>query len=424
MVKQKVIIFLSYSILLFLFLSMLQNFFGFREVIELNGVDKEYEEPKWYWDTWFNGSYQKSIEDFNKSNFGLREDLIRMNNDRVYAWYNESTNKELIIGKDNYIFGKEYIDEYLGRDYIGKIALKEKVDYLKVISKECKLRGKTFLLVLAPSKAYYDSEYLPDGYIKKDSTNYAVFLSEAKAQGIEILDVNDWFLNLKSTTSYPLFPEKGTHWSNYGVSIFMDSLLRDLEQRMGQDLPELIIDSLWVSDSLRSPDNDLELLLNLSSPTPVVLPHAYVRGHFQLKYKYRPKVITIGDSFWGTFQFEDYLPKNCFANSSCYWYYNSTVFPGGRQRTEKDLYELERSDVVLMVVTTINLPNFAWGGLGGLKNYFVQTEEAIIQGIIEEMKADQRWYSELKNKAKEYTTSLDSILYRDAVYIMNQRKSK
>jgi hypothetical protein len=341
----------------------------------------------------------------------------------VYTCYHESTNKELIIGKENYLFGKEYIDEYLGKDYIGKAALKEKVAYLKAISNGCKSRGKVFLLVLAPSKAYYHSAYLPETYKKRDSTNSAVFVSELKAEGVDVLDANKWFSSLKNTTPYPLFPKGGTHWSNYGVSVFIDSLLNGLEQRLNQDLPALVIDSLWVSDSLLSPDNDLELLLNLSHRMPMPA-HAYVRGHFQQRGKYRPKVITIGDSFWGTFQFKDYLPKNCFAKSSQYWYYNNTVFPGGHKRTERDLFKLDNSDVVLMVVATCNIPHFAWGALGGLKDYFSQTEEERIREIVKEIKANPKWYLELKNKAIEYAVPLDTILQRDAIYIMNRRKSK
>jgi len=405
-------------------LPILQNFFGFQKVVKLNGVVEEVGELDWYWDTWFNGAYQKKIDAFHKSSFGFRASLIRMNNDRVYAWFNTSTNAEVIIGKDNYLFGKEYIDAYRGKGYLGRTVIKEKVDYLKVIADGCKEQGKVFLLVLAPNKAAYYSEYLPYQHEIGDSVNSAVFLAELKAQGLNVFDVNAWFLEKKKTSNYPLIPKGGVHWSHYGVSVFVDSLLTNLEEDLGKDLPELLIDTLWESDSLLSPDNDLELLLNLNQTIAMGVNHAYVKGHYTIKGKYQPKVITIGDSFWGTFQFLNYLPKDCFSSESEYWYYNHTVHPGGRKRTKKDLHQLDNSDVVMMVLTSSNIPHYGWGALGELRTYFSLTDEMQIKQIIKEMKASPKWYNELKNKGIKHDIPLDTILYNDAAYILNRRQLK
>jgi hypothetical protein len=422
---QKITRFLVYSTLVLLFLPMLQIFFGFQKVVKLNGVvEEEVEDLEWYWDSWFNGDYQKKIDVFHKSNFGFREALIRMNNDRVYTWFNESTNSEVIIGKENYLFSKKYIDEYVGNHYLGRMVLKEKVDYLKAISEGCKKQGKVFLLVLAPNKAAYYSEHIPYKHEIGDSINSVVFLSELEAQGLNVFDVNTWFLEKKKTTNYPLFPKGGVHWSHYGVSVFIDSLLTNLEEDLGKDLPELLIDTLWASDSLLSPDNDLELLLNLNQPIAMREPHAYVRGHYTVRGKYQPKVITIGDSFWGTFYFLNYLSKDCFSNDSEYWYYNHTVFPGGKKRVKKDLHKFDNSDVVMMVLTSCNLRHFGWGALSELREYFSLTDEMLINQIIKEMKASPKWYNDLKNKGLQQNIPLDTILYKDAAYIIKQRQLK
>lgn len=425
MMKQQETIasYLFYAILLVLFLPTLQLFFGFKIVEKLNGVSVPTSNPTWSYEAWMEGNYQMQKDFFWKENFGYREDAIRLNNDRIYHLYKASSNKEIIIGKDNYLFERVYINEYCGLDYVGKESIKDAVAKLKVIQDKFKKLGKTFVVIIAPSKARYYSEYLPDYFVKSNITNYSVYLDEIKEQGLNVLDFNACFEAIKDTVSYPLFPQTGTHWSDYGVTYFVDSLLKYLDVVMQKDVPDMVLTKMTISDKTLDADRDIEKLLNLSTPF-TTKPHAYTKIKYNKEGKYRPSVLAIGDSFYGSFYFGKPPLEDVFASSS-YWFYYNHLYPENRKREKKDLIEtLNKKDLVILIGTTAALQGLGWGAISGLYEYVGMTEEDFINLMKIEILNSPDWYRAVAQKAKNNNIPVDSMLYLDAVYMINEQRKK
>lgn len=413
------------SILVFFTIPSLHFFTEFIEVPPLKGITATAENPSWTLDTWFDGTYQTEKDTYWKKGFNLREYFIRLNSDRIYKMYGASTNKEVVIGKDNYLFEKVYINEYFGKDYIGIENINHYVSYMKKIQDEFKKRGKAFVIIIAPSKARYYSEFLPDNYIKEDSTNYDVYLQQLKKYGVEYIDMNKWFIGMKDTVAYPLFPQTGIHWSDYGVTYFVDTLMKHLDVVLQKDVADMTLEKIEISKA-RKADRDIEKLLNLSDEIPIPTSYAYTTIKYQKEGKYRPHILAIGDSFYGTFYWAKDQVQDVFASSS-YWYYYNHLYPQDRKRTFDDLaITLQEKEVVLLIGSTHGLCSFGWGAVGDLYRYVNQAPEDVLKNpltqMIEKIKSDPQWFASVAEKAKEKNISLDSMLYLDAFYILTQDK--
>lgn len=414
---------LFFLLLFALTLPALQGVFGWWPELSLNGAYESYSAPKWSQENWFKTQYQKEAERFVKQQFGGQAALVRWHNQYLYEFYRQSPNANLRLGKNDYWFEKVYTDAYQGLDYEGRAGVREKVEHLEVIQQELEKRGKTFVLLLAPSKALCMPEFLPDDIQKGDSTNYEVFLDESRGKGLNIIDVNAWFRAEKATTPYPLFPQNGTHWSVYGMYKVVDSLLHYIGDKSGHDLAEVVIDSLWTTQSHQDPDNDIEWLLNLPKPLPCEY-LAYYTAHYNLTDKHRPKLLTIGDSFWGTFYYKAYLTQEAFAES-IYWYYNNTVYPGQRDRQPEDIQKLFEAEVVVLEVTSAHLEGMGWGMLSEFKGVLTSSSPDImaqeVQAIKDQIRANPDWYNSMIPKAEARGISVDSMIHIDALWTYRQR---
>src|SRR5688572_9508536 len=63
---------------------------------------------------WFDGSYSEKKGDYLRYNFGFRPDFVRIYNQLRFWLFKASATEGVIIGKENYIYEKNYIEEYFG----------------------------------------------------------------------------------------------------------------------------------------------------------------------------------------------------------------------------------------------------------------------------------------------------------------------
>ena len=141
--------------------------------------------------------------------------------------------------------------------------------------------------------------------------------------GINHLNLEQWFLQIKDTADFMLFPKTGTHWSKYAALQGADTLIRYMEHLGGINMHNLVIGPRELGKA-QDPDDDLESLLNLARPLPKPKYwYAEVRADEDTTAT-KPKMIVIGDSFWWTIAFQ--LPFGEFFSQIPYWYYNSSVY--------------------------------------------------------------------------------------------------
>lgn len=353
----------------------LQHCFEFGTTRELKGVVTKTDYKSISWNTWCSGYFQENTEEFLNSNFGFRDDFIRLNNQKHYWLYNSARANGVVIGKEGYLYEKKYILSFLGLDLMESEEIDEKTRKLKYIQEKLKESGTDLYVVFAPGKGSYCSEYIPNYWKKqaKSNTNYKSFLKAFKQSGINYLDFRSWFMEMKEDAPYPLFPKAGIHWSIYGQYLAADSLLKKVGEIRSIEVPRLILDKVNVEEKNRDGDFDIGEGMNLFYDPPS-FPMGYPVFHIEKDPAIQqPKVLFIADSyFWGIYNLG--LVRDVFGDGG-FWYYNKTIYPDSYKK-EITVQQIdikaksEINDVIIILCTESNLPQFAFGFIDELYNAY------------------------------------------------------
>src|ERR1035437_2120971 len=199
-------------VMLVLLFPMLQQTFNIIKIAPLKGVVVNSADTVFTFKGWFKGNYQTKKEDYCKDNFGFRNIMIRINN-QIAFWIDRiALANGVIIGKENYLYDLGQINAYYGTDFKGVKPIEEAMYKYKAIHDKLKEKGIDLITVIAPSKATFFPEYIPDKYVKrKDTTIYDCYISKMKEMNLPFMDFNDYFINNKHKYPYPLYPKFGLH---------------------------------------------------------------------------------------------------------------------------------------------------------------------------------------------------------------------
>jgi hypothetical protein len=414
------------GILLFLFIPVLQNIFHFKWVKPLKGAYVEAPDVNLS-KAWFEGDYQEKKEEYINQNFGLRNYYVRFNNQIDFSLFKKANVDKVVVGKGDFLYEINYIDAYLGNNFIGKKKLEERFKKLKSLQDYLQLQHIHLEVVFAPGKATFYPEYIPkDWATEKKLNNYEYSRDLCKKFNIRFIDFNSWFLSQKSFSPYDLYPKTGIHWSNYGSLIAFDSLTKHVEHYTNSNLKTLTITNVSFSDSLRGPDNDIGEAMNLIwDIQPFPMP--YANYHWVEEDFIKPKALFIGDSYFWNIYYEG-LTNNVYEDCK-FWYYNETVYPESEtERKVKDLNLLEqikKQKVIVLMATECNIHDIGWGFIEQATEAFKKEMKEVLrkniymQNIIEEIHFTPKWMADIIKKAKMNNVSVDKQIKMDALYIYN-----
>jgi hypothetical protein len=379
--------------------------------------------------TWFDRTYQDQEDKYLQSNFGLHNLYVRAYNQLDFWLLKKAHARFVVVGKENYLYETAYIDAYFGRDFIGAERTKEYIKKLKQVQDTLQKRNKLILVVFAPGKASYFPEYIPDYYkSKKENSNFDYFLREAKSEGLNHIDFRDYFISQKDKSKYPLYPQFGIHWSNYGSLIALDSITHYIRSKTGSAIPEIVRDDVYWSDTLQHPDNDIIKGMNLLVE-PKTFKMAYSKYHVDYDSTKQKKLnlLTVSDSFWwyiyGTGILETVFSKNRF------WYYNEEMYPESFSSptyvSQTDYFSaIQQSDVIMILYTESNLYKFGGGFVDMCYEAFCKPDpkKEKLQKMKGVIRATPGWFDEVSKKAKERNLPVDSMLTLDAIYMLEKNK--
>ena len=417
-----------------LFLPAIQMQFRIFEVKPLNGAVEQIESPTLSSKTWFNETYQSDIEKFLNQNFGFRNNLVRIYNQLAFWFYDKTTARNVVIGRQNYLYEENYIRAYYGRDYIGDSLIVERVKRLKAIQDVLAKSGKLLVVAIAPGKAQFYPEYIPT-HLKSDKaqTNYDTYLKEIISQGVNMMDLNRWFLSMKDTSAMPLYPKTGIHWSHYGADLFIDSLISFIEYHQDIDLPEYNVSAYALSEDYQVPDTDVEDGMNLFF-TIDNFPMPYATIEVNQKGKTKPKIMVVADSFfWQLYSLD--VMSTVFDDGE-FWYYNRQIFePSRLEATPVMMVDCKKKvlekDVVVLLTTDANLRQFPWEFDERIYDELVVFDEQArlqkkqkIEEIIQTIRNSEDWYGLIVTKANDRGITIDSMLKVDATFIYERGRDK
>lgn len=293
---------------------------------ELKGVTGELQQPAFTWKTWANGEYQKYTESYYLQQLGFRRAATRLANEIDYRLGVQR--KYCIVGKQHELMGKEYIDSYYGRDYMGDDSINKVVQRITAYQKLLNDSGVAFFVVLAPSKVRLYPDRIPDEL--RDTiparTNYSELLRCMHASGVPVLDFQPWFNATDSKSPYALFSNLGVHWSGYAATLCADSLMGYIGRITGKPTNRLKITGVATVNEASGTDRDMLDMLNMYSKIPLTKPLGQLKGEITVDTsKFIPSVLVVGDSYYWNIIYAG-LPKYYFDKGSAYYYYNSKAY--------------------------------------------------------------------------------------------------
>lgn len=429
---------------LLLILPLFQQIFKPFKISELHGVTKEQELPKFAAADWIDSEFQPRFHQYLLENYGFREDAIRLYNQVRFSVFGLSSNINVTIGKNGFLFEPWFIHSYYGRNFRGNDDIEEKVKKLKSIQDSLKAYGKDMIMVIAAGKASYYPEHIPDKMrSEKSYTNYQCFLDNLEKYGVNTIDCNQWFVDAKDTTKVPLFPKTGTHWSIYGAQLAADSIVKYYKSLSGKEMNEVKFSGFTKTDQLKYDDRDIEMLLNLSIPLDRDSLAYPEKEEIKKDGAEKPNLFVISDSFfWNIFNFYP-IHKHLF-NEVSYWYYFSRgVYPA---KTETDLQtRLSKSDLIMFMSATSTLDKFGWGSVDSLYSFFhkeehnvsleeklkehhevhyEETYEEFIARFKEQVRSSESKTQQMMEKAKKRGYTFEEMLDKDAHWLADRRYKK
>lgn len=362
---------LFFLLMLIVSFPFLQHCLSFIESGKVNGAVVTVADSTFTWARWWAGDYQRHKNLYLNDNCGARPDLVRLNNEFDYRVFNKLHANGVVIGKDECLYEKFYIDEYNGLDFMGNEVIKGEIIKMKKIQDTLEHLGKTFVFMYAPSKAWYFPDKFPPSLEKKTHgpTNYKTFKRIGDSVGLHQLDFNSWFLAMKDTSKHLLFSPLGTHWTVYGSLLASDSVIKYIERVRNIKMPELKWNEVVFNDTPRRTDNDLSAGLNLVTH--------FRRQRFSYpNYFYKedsrqtkPKAIYIGDSFLWTWT-NNRLMHNTNADWAVWYYFNeawtdkalSGIDPMRYLDNFKWQDDMLNTDCIIVLYTPANFKGFNYDG--------------------------------------------------------------
>lgn len=413
-----------------LFLPMAQEQLKLFKFRALTGVVEEDPQPKADFEHLIDQSWQQYTETHLGLNYGFREPLTRLYNQYCWDVFNQSNQidtKKIYLNDDGWIYESQHVEEYYtGKGhyyasdslemakYFGEEALR-----LYQIQKILEPFGKHLFVVLLPGKEAIYPEHVPktDDFPDPKVFSATAFYHETFDKlGVNYIDINPWFLQMKDTVDFLLYPQTGAHWSNYAALYVADSLIRYMEQLGGIRMEHFTIGER--EERTDFPDDDLEQLMNLARPLPKAPNYQADYTILEDSTADKPYLIAIGDSYY--WNLVNAAPFGKILGEQRYWYYFSTVYFDTLHNhiDEVDvLQDVANADFVMLAYSTPQIYKMSQGFSQQLLLDLCFSEEdlaATKKQFADRIRNNPEWMASIERKAAKRHLDVDSIVNSDA----------
>lgn len=373
------IIFIT-GISLFFILPLVQTRYTLLPKLILHGVEQAEVYPAFTFQNFKTGEFQQAYEKWWNQNFGLKEYFVKTNNQIYYTLLSQTPpNSQVWVGKNKQLIEGGYISEYL--NFIQPIdskALEAEVQKMKTLQDILRGQGKTFLVMITPSKAAIYPEYIPDQlkYLQINTIrNYDLLVPLFDKYGINYVDGHKITKEQKSKSKYAMFPKGGTHWNYLAAYYTTEKVIEKIEELTGKRMKEIGLSGVESVKPVGT-DRDLADLVNLwIPPTNYSSPHPVLTAKSS-GTEYKPTILMEGASF--SEQFINTLKsENVYKSIDFYFYYHTLItFKEGNmdgsikgEVNKKNLKkDIQNHDIIILELNEQSVGNIKNGFLQDIMN--------------------------------------------------------
>ncbi len=362
----KNIFFVAAAFLLFIPLLYQLDFLNLK-VYPLKGAFEKQTNESFSWDTWFSKDWQENKQDVLKSDLNFKPNLVRLQHQVDYSVFGEYHMHNFLEGKNKYFFSKSWAKSRCCNNDLNADSLQIFVKKLARLNQVLEQKGKYFQIIIPPSKEELFSNQLPEEFqtiqIKNDYHLYTNLLDES---GLQYWDLLNKYKQIQDTATYPAYSKTSVHWTTYGAHFTLLQILDSINLFFNNTMNQIEIKKFdYEKFRNESSDGDYEQTLNLMYRIDQT---TFAYPFYELKPQenaFKPKVLTIGDSFYWAIKGSWMLDK-IYHKESKYLYYYSTAYSVGSapslKVSEMDIVkEFQTADAIILLNSSHNLEGFPFG---------------------------------------------------------------
>ncbi len=355
----------------------LQMAFHISKIEKLHGVEASAADPApaFSWAEVLGEQYQGKLEEWLGRNIGYRGQLVRTDNQINYSVFGQISSNyasPLVLGKNNTLFEKLYIDAINGKGMVGDNDLRQSAKKLALLQRLLGERGITFLLLISPAKTTVEMESIPPRYLHparpaEEKSNYNRLLPMLKEANIRMLDSRELLLRWKREAPRSLFARGGTHWNMETSCRVTGEMLEMLSKASGKPIPRVPCEPVETRDVPDPFDRDLADLCNLWNAAPFYesLPYPVAPAELPAYDPSRPRMLFIGGSFlWSMFHYLDLF--QIYSHRDMYYYFSRRFRFPSREEVPIDKRnfnwdEVFSNEYIVLEVNEANIRNIGSG---------------------------------------------------------------
>lgn len=174
--------------------------------------------------------YKTWSTDFDKyfsANFGFRKNFININNRIKYTIFNQSGEKNVILGNDGWLFYESALHDYIGTEVLSDEDISIIAESIKKMQDAVESQGKKFVFTIAPNKMEIYGGDMPYFYLEDGADgNYEKLMKELERLSVNYVDMKKILSENKEIDGNRIYHRLDSHWNNLGASLAYMSIMK------------------------------------------------------------------------------------------------------------------------------------------------------------------------------------------------------
>ena len=173
----------------------------------------------------FNTGILNEFSDYFADHFGLRHEMITLNDRLTGTMLKTLDSSSVLLGKDDWLFYKSTLADYTGADLFTARQSYAAARVLGLMQEYCEQNGIAFCFTIAPNKNSLYGSQMPTRYAAASVRNAQLLQQQMEQQDVRYVDLFETL----SDHEEQLYYRQDSHWNMRGAQLAAQTLLKELK---------------------------------------------------------------------------------------------------------------------------------------------------------------------------------------------------